>query len=136
MSKKHPFNCYSFIKREGGNWVSLGLIQDETVGDFQRFDYTLPMSGGLDRTRAEALALSMLADTAKLSFPVQGINNIKVSWRVSSDATRNCVLNDGDILAKLGMASPYWDVCLMSAEQQEVFEKEISDEANTDSETE
>lgn len=136
MKQKHPFNCYSFIRREGVNWVSLGLIQDEQVGDFQRFDYTLPTSGGLDRVKAEALALSMLAETAKLSLPVQGIDNIKVSWRVSSAATRDYVLNDGDILAKIGMASTYWDVCLMSAEQQEVFEKEISVDANTDSEAE
>ena len=128
-----PFSMYSFIKREHGNWVSLGYIKDETAGDAISYDYSLPNSKAMSVAEGEGLAMKMLAETAYLTLPVQASLDLK--WKVSSQETIDFIESNVDILQLIAKASPKFEICLMEDNYRELFEKEASGDSAGDTDT-
>ena len=120
-----PFSCFSFIRKEDNNWVSLGLIRDDKANDFQRYDYSLP-SSDIDSTKAEILAICCLADTARLILPVSARDNLMVNWFVSCQETKDAIEQDKEALTKINAACHNWQIVLMDKEQKLTFKQELN----------
>ena len=121
---EYPFSIYAFIKRECGNWVSLGWIKDDTEGDAMKYNYTLPNSKGLSVAEGEGLAIKMLADTAYLVCPATA--PIHVKWKVSREETKTFIESNPDILNAILKVSTSFEICLMESEFKDLFEMEVA----------
>jgi len=124
------FSAYSFIKRENGNWVSLGWLKDDQAGDALKYDYSLPNSSGMSVAQGEALAIKMLAQTAYLVLPVKV--PLRLNWKVSSMETIDFIGENVDILEAISKVSPDFEICLMENDYLELFEKEVSSDDSAD----